>query len=161
PSSTRGRRPGWSTSTSSRAPPGSGASPRSRNSGNRSARPPCRSRRSPVLTATVRPPTRAAEFTLRAIAWSLGIFAMLRAPWVEARALLPLVRAQGAIAVGLAGTPSLPVDATLACSGADALALCVGAILAYPVSWRRRLFGAAGGVVLILSLNTLRIGSLG
>jgi exosortase/archaeosortase family protein len=114
-----------------------------------------------VPTDTVRAPTPAADFALRAIAWSLGIFGVLRWPWIEARALLPLVHAQGAIAAGIAGTSSLPVDATLACSGADALALCLGAILAYPVSWRHRLGGAAAGVALILALNTLRIGSLG
>ena len=37
------------------------------------------------------------------------------------------------LAVGLFGTSALPVEVTLACSGADALALCLGAILAYPV----------------------------
>ena len=34
-------------------------------------------------------------------------------------------------------------------------------ILAYPVRWRTRLAGAAGGAALILGLNTLRIGTLG
>ena len=51
-----------------------------------------------MLTDTARAPTLAADFALRAIAWSLGIFALLRSPWIEARALLPLVRAQGAAA---------------------------------------------------------------
>ena len=41
------------------------------------------------------------------------------------------------------------------------MALCLGAVLAYPVPWRRALLGAAGGVALILGLNTLRIGTLG
>ena len=63
--------------------------------------------------------------------------------------------------MGLFGAPALPVEATLACSGADALALCLGAVLAYPVTWRARLAGAAGGAALILGLNTLRIGTLG
>ena len=112
-------------------------------------------------TDTVRAPTLAADFALRALGWSLGIFGLLRWPWIEGHALLPLVRAQGAIAAAIAGSPSLPVAATLACSGADAVALCLGAILAYPVAWRRRLAGAGGGLLLILALNTLRIGSLG
>jgi exosortase/archaeosortase family protein len=95
------------------------------------------------------------------VAGSLGLFGVLRLGWTEAHVVLPLTRVQGALAVGLFGTPALPVVVTLACSGADALALCVGAVLAYPVRWRARLAGAAGGIALILFLNTLRIGTLG
>ena len=89
------------------------------------------------------------------------MFGLLRLNWTEAHAVLPFTRLQAAAAVGLFGTPSTPVEVTLACSGADALALCLGAILAYPVTWRTRLAGAAGGAALILGLNTLRIGTLG
>ena len=74
---------------------------------------------------------------------------------------MPFTRAQAAAAVGLFGPPALPVEVTLACSGADALALCLGAILAYPVQWRLRLAGAGGGAALILGLNIVRIGTLG
>jgi exosortase/archaeosortase family protein len=114
-----------------------------------------------VLTDTPRLPTRAGEFVLRGVAWSLGFLTLLRLPWTEAHLVLPLIRAQGAAAVRLVGAPVLPVDVTLACSGADALALCAGAILAYPVAWRSRLMGAALGAGVILGLNTLRIGTLG
>ena len=41
------------------------------------------------------------------------------------------------------------------------VALCMGAILAYPVAWSRRLAGAGLGLALILGLNTVRIGTLG
>ncbi len=112
-------------------------------------------------TDTARTWTRAGSFTLRAVAWSLGLFGLLRLSWVETHGLLPLTQLQGRLAVGLCGVPARPIDATLACSGADALALCVGAILAYPTSWRMRLAGAGGGLGLILGLNTLRIGTLG
>ncbi len=112
-------------------------------------------------TDTARTWTHAGSFTLRAVAWSLGLFGLLRLNWVEAHGLLPLTQLQGRLAVGLCGVPASPIDATLACSGADALALCVGAILAYPASWRMRLAGAGGGLGLILGLNTLRIGTLG
>ncbi|MEO5819343.1 MAG: hypothetical protein ABIT71_02470, partial [Vicinamibacteraceae bacterium] len=81
--------------------------------------------------------------------------------WIEAHVVLPLTRLQAGLAAGLFGAPAAPVEATLACSGTDALALCLAAILAYPVAWPARLAGAAGGVVLILGLNTLRIGTLG
>jgi exosortase/archaeosortase family protein len=118
-----------------------------------------------VPTDTVRSPTdpgkRAVDFVLRGVLGSLGFFGLLRLSWTEAEVVLPLTRAQAGLAAGLLGTPALPVEATLACSGADVMALCLGAIVAYPVKWRTRLAGAAAGVALILCLNTLRIGTLG
>lgn len=112
-------------------------------------------------TDTSRSPTSARSFALRAAAWSLGLFGFLRLGWVETHAVLPLTRLQGRLAIGVCGTSSCPVEATLACSGTDALALCLGVVLAYPARWRTRLAGAAGGVGLVLGLNTLRIGTLG
>jgi exosortase/archaeosortase family protein len=114
-----------------------------------------------VLTATAIHPTPAAEFTVRAAAWSLGLFGVLRLSWIDAQLVVPVTGAQGALATALFGAAAAPVQVTPACSGADALALCVGAVLAYPASWRSRLTGAAGGVALILGLNSLRIGTLG
>lgn len=105
--------------------------------------------------------TDTAKFLCSAAAWSLGLFAVLRANWFATGVLLPLTRAQGIAATGLLGSPSMPVEVTLACSGADAMALCVGTMLAYPVEWRRRIPGALGGIALILALNTVRIGTLG
>jgi exosortase/archaeosortase family protein len=114
-----------------------------------------------VPTDTARGRADAVKFALRGVAWSLGLFGLLRLNWTESHAVLPFTRAQAAVAVGLFGPSALPVEVTLACSGADALALCLGAILAYPVKWRTRLAGAGGGAALILGLNTLRIGTLG
>jgi len=51
------------------------------------------------------------------------------------------------------------VDPT--CSGLDVMALCLAATLSYPVRWRRRLSGAAIGMLVLLSLNLLRIATLG
>jgi exosortase/archaeosortase family protein len=114
-----------------------------------------------VLTDTPRGPTNALKFVLCGVAASLGFFGLLRLNWTEAHIVLPLTRAQSMLAVGLLGAPSSPVVTTLACSGTDALALCLGAILAYPVPWRTRLAGTVSGAALILGLNTLRIGTLG
>lgn len=105
--------------------------------------------------------TRASSFVLRGLAVSLGLFALLRLGWTEAHVVLPVTAMQARLAAGWFGAPVLPVVATLACSGADALALCLGAVLAYPVSWRARVTGAAGGAALILALNIARIGTLG
>ncbi len=114
-----------------------------------------------MLTDTPRAPTDALKFVLWGVAASLGLFGLLRLNWTEAHIVLPLTRAQAMLAVGVLGAPASPVIATLACSGTDALALCLGAILAYPVPWRTRLAGAGGGAALILGLNTVRIGTLG
>ena len=114
-----------------------------------------------MQTDTARRPTDAGRFVLWGVAVSLGLFGLLRLPWTESQLVLPLTRMQGELAVTWFGAPALPVEVTLACSGADALALCVAAILAYPVRWWARLAGAAGGVILILWLNTVRIGTLG
>ncbi|MEO8678257.1 MAG: hypothetical protein ABI665_04375 [Vicinamibacterales bacterium] len=114
-----------------------------------------------MLTDMVRHPSDATKFVLRGVAWSLAVFGVLRLPWIEAHAVLPITRLQAAVAVGLLGAPRLPVEVTLACSGADAMALCLAAVLAYPVGWRARLQGAFGGAALILAINTIRIGTLG
>lgn len=105
--------------------------------------------------------TDAARFAGRAVGASLGLFGLLRLGWVEAHVLVPVTRVQGAVAVNVFGTSTVPVEVTLACSGADAMALCVAAVLAYPVRWRARVAGACGGLALILVLNMVRIGTLG
>jgi len=100
-------------------------------------------------------------FLLAALAWSLGLFALLRTPWAEERLVLPLTRLEAQAADYYAGRPPVPVAVTLECSGTDVLALCLAAILACPVSWRARLAGTAGAVALVLGLNTVRIATLG
>jgi exosortase/archaeosortase family protein len=104
---------------------------------------------------------RATTFLLAALGWSLGLFALLRAPWVEQRLVLPLTQLQKQAADYYAGAPAVPVAVTLECSGSDVLALCLAAILACPVSWRTRLAGSAGAVAFVLGLNTVRIATLG
>lgn len=103
----------------------------------------------------------ATKFVLRAVAWSLGLFGLLRFPYIEAQIVAPATALQAAAAVQVFGVAASPIQTTLACSGSDAIALCLGAILAYPVAWRRRGRGALGGLALILGLNILRIGTLG
>ena len=107
------------------------------------------------------PTARARNFALRGVAWSLGLFGLMRLGWIEAHAVLPLTQLQSRIAQAGFGAPVVPINVTLACSGADAVALCAGAILAYPAGWPARIAGAAGGIALILGLNTVRIGTLG
>ncbi|MDO8680021.1 MAG: hypothetical protein Q7R30_15975 [Acidobacteriota bacterium] len=114
-----------------------------------------------MLTGTSLRPNHARNFVLRAVVWSLGIFGLLRLSWTETHIVLPATVLQSGLAVQLFGAATLPVAVTLACSGADAMALCLGAVFAYPVTWRSRMAAAAGGIALILGINTVRIGTLG
>jgi exosortase/archaeosortase family protein len=106
-------------------------------------------------------PRRATTFLLAGLAWSLGLFTLLRTPWVSDRFVLPLTQLQRQAADYWAGAPSVPIAVTSECSGTDVLALCLAAILAYPVAWRARLAGAAVAVAFVLGLNTVRIATLG
>lgn len=100
-------------------------------------------------------------FAVRAVAWSLALFAALRLPWIDLHAVLPVTQWQGRAADALFGASPHAVQVTSACSGADALALCAGAILGYPAMWSRRRAGVAGAVVLLLAANIVRIATLG
>ncbi len=101
----------------------------------------------------------APRFLIVAGAWMLGLFAFLRAPWVESQILTPLAGFQEVVArLGLDRPPRVLV--TLDCAGADVMALCAGALLAFPVAWSRRLVVASLSLVWILLLNSLRIGVL-
>ena len=110
---------------------------------------------------TVRAFTPASSFALRLTTWSLALFGLFRLPWIGTHVLLPATQLQAAAGSALLGPSSLPIEATLACSGADALALCLAAIAAYPARWRMRAAGIAAGTAAILALNTIRIGTLG
>lgn len=93
--------------------------------------------------------------------WTIAGQALLANAAVTAALVAPFSRWQGTLAERyLLGAPlTVSVDAT--CSGLDVMALCLAATLSYPVPWRRRLGGAAIGVVLLFSLNLLRIAMLG
>ena len=96
----------------------------------------------------------------QAAMWVVLLFGLTRIAWVQDNILFPFARFQGGIACRIAGTPADSVYVDLSCTGSDAMALCVGAILAFPAVWRRRLLGSALGLGLILVLNTARIGTL-
>ena len=93
-----------------------------------------------MATTDKRPdPTR---FLAGGAAITLGLFGLFALRWTETHLVLPLTRFQGYAAAALFGTPAVPVEVTLACSGTDAIALCLGAVLAYPAGWGRRSAGA-------------------
>jgi exosortase/archaeosortase family protein len=116
-----------------------------------------------VLTGTVQRyrHRQAFEFAALGGAWALSLFGVMRLAWFQGHVLLPLTRLQAAAAAKVIGTPAGSIDVTLACSAADAFALCAGAILGYPARWQARLAGVGGVLVVILGLNTARIGVLG
>ena len=108
------------------------------------------------------PAARSSPFRFLALAslWAASLLWLIRLPAVERSLIEPLTALQGRIALWYTGAATLPVTVTLACSGADVLAVCLAATLAYPLPWSRRLVGALGGALLVLSLNTVRIGIL-
>ena len=99
-------------------------------------------------------------FVLRALGWVAVLFGGMRLAWVQQNLLLPSAGLQHGLACALTGAPRDAVVVNQSCTGSDAMALCLGAIFAFPATWRRRLIGAALGLGVILAVNTARIGSL-
>ncbi len=64
---------------------------------------------------------------------------MTRLRWVEQTLLTPFAAAQQRVADQLTGAPSDLVYADASCGGGDPLALCAGAIFAFPATWGARL----------------------
>jgi exosortase/archaeosortase family protein len=106
-----------------------------------------------------RPPS-AGRFLIAGTAWVAGLFGLLRLSLVQQHVVLPLTRAQGWLATWGDPRANTAVVVTLECSGADAIALVAAAVFAYPAPWQPRLAGTAGGLGLLLTLNTVRIASL-
>ena len=100
------------------------------------------------------------RFLVRAVLLSLAFLGLMRLRWVEQALLLPFTRAQAVMAEKLGWTPAENTIVDLSCSGSDVIAMCLGAIIAYPVSVRARVLGCIGGLALIVTVNTARIGTL-
>jgi exosortase/archaeosortase family protein len=100
------------------------------------------------------------SFAVKALALSVAIFGLLRLPSVEQGFVQAFINLQVVIArwYGAPSTPSVIVNPS--CSAVDVMSLCLGITLAYPTAWRGRVIGAAGGLLTILVLNTIRIGTL-
>jgi exosortase/archaeosortase family protein len=99
-------------------------------------------------------------FVLRALGWIAVLFGGMRLAWVQENLLVPSASLQHGLACALTGASRNAVVVDQSCTGSDAMALCLGAIFAFPATWRRRLVGAAVGLACILAVNTVRIGSL-
>ena len=102
----------------------------------------------------------ALRFVVAAVCYSLVLLGLMRLGWVEQALLLPFTEFQAALAESLGWTRANSVVISISCSGSDVLALCLGLVVAYPVSGRARLLGCLGGLGLIVALNTARIGTL-
>ena len=102
----------------------------------------------------------AVRFMLTVGAWFVGLFGLMRLEWVERTLLTPFAQLQQQVADRLTGAPSGLVYADASCSGGDPMALCVGAIMAFPAARAARLRGVALGLAAITGLNVVRLGSL-
>ena len=105
-------------------------------------------------------PSAALRFPCAAFAWTVVLFAVARLTWFDRGIAEMLAHIQWRIALwyGAPSTTAVTVDGS--CSGVDLAAICAAACLAYPVPWRSRIAGVLGGAAIVLSLNTLRIGTL-
>ncbi len=102
----------------------------------------------------------AVAFVLRVLVWIVALFGLLRLPWVQSHLLIPFAGLQQSLGCLITGASKSAVTVDLSCTGSDAMALCLGTVLAFPVPWRRRLIGGAVGLALVTAVNTARIGSL-
>ena len=118
--------------------------------------PPCRRTRSARST-----PARA-SFALRGVAWSLGLFGLLRLQ-LDRGARRPAADAAAGAARGGAASARRRCRSrsTLACSGADALALCLGGDPRLSGAVADARWPAPPAAPPDPRLNTLRIGTLG
>ena len=57
-------------------------------------------------------------------------------------------------------SPAVTLELRHGCDGVEVWLMLVTALLAYPMPWRRRTRGLAGGTLLVLGLNLVRIVSL-
>ena len=105
-------------------------------------------------------PAGGLRFVLTIGAWFIGLFGLMRFGWVQQNLLTPFAQLQQQVAELLMGVKSGAVYADASCSGGDPMALCMGAIFAYPAAWGSRLRGAAVGLAVITALNVMRLGSL-
>jgi exosortase/archaeosortase family protein len=109
------------------------------------------------MTARSTPPHRVVA---RALALSVALFGVVRLEWVETHVLWPFTMLQARLAAsGGAGDQAL-ARVGLDCSGADAMALCLAFILAWPAGMARRLAGALGGLLFVGAVNVVRIVTL-
>ena len=100
------------------------------------------------------------RFALTAGAWFIGLFGLMRLGWVERQLLLPFAQFQERVADQLTGVQTDAVYVDASCSGGDAMALCLGAVLAFPATWSARIRGAGVGLLVIAAFNIVRIGNL-
>ena len=93
------------------------------------------------------------RFAVTIGAWFVGLFGLMRLGWVENTLLTPFAQLQQRVAEQLMGVKSGLLYADASCSGGDPMALCMGAIFAYPAAWGSRLQGAAVGLAAITAVN--------
>lgn len=108
------------------------------------------------MTASPGTDRRFFAFGVRALALGIALFGLLRLAWVETHLLWPFTLLQARIAAW-GGGPDTMARVGLSCSGADAIALCLGFILAWPASVRQRVAGVLLGTTAIVGINVFRI----
>jgi exosortase/archaeosortase family protein len=99
-------------------------------------------------------------FGMRALGLSIVLFGLLRLGWVEHHLLWPFTSLQASLAAWSGGGADTFSRVGLNCSGADAIALCLAFILAWPANWGARIAAAVVGLLFIVGVNIVRIMTL-
>jgi exosortase/archaeosortase family protein len=116
----------------------------------------------------------AARFVVRAVALAAVLYGVIYFPYrsdnLIVRLLSAYLRGLASVAGGVIGLLDhtaaargttiegrFPLQIVLDCSAADAQALFVAAVLAFPAGWRHKLIGALAGLVGLNLVNVVRI----
>jgi exosortase/archaeosortase family protein len=119
----------------------------------------------------------AARFVLLAVALAAGLYGVLYFPYRSDNVVVRLLTSyleglarmaggvisifdRSAVARGTTIEGRFPLQIVLDCSAADAQALLLAAILAFPAGWRQKVVGALAGVLGLNLVNLARIVSL-
>ena len=86
-------------------------------------------------------------YTQGVVATTARLFGILGIPSTHAGSIIQL--------------PSIALDIKFGCNGLEAVMIYSVAVLAFPVSWKKKLIGIAAGFVVIQVVNILRIAGLG
>lgn len=117
-------------------------------------------RASPAEGEEASPTRTLVTFVVTVAAWVVGLYGLFRLPLVQQYGLVPFARIQQGIAVALFGVSPTAIIVDVSCTGSDAMALALGAVLGFPAPWKQRIRAAGVGFLLITALNTLRIATL-
>lgn len=113
----------------------------------------------------------AGRFIIRFVLFMLIFYAITMLPWFQHQVFRGNLHASAAVAAGVLRvmgeqtrceglailSPRFALEVRRGCEAIEPAALFIAAVLAFPASWRQRVFGIVIGVAVIYLLNLIRI----